>query len=344
MRALVFAAPARRKALEGILHPLIQATVRDELSQLAKGDSVSRPPYVLIAVPLLVESGHWLHRVDRVLVVDCPEEVQVARVMARSGLSEAQVRSIMAAQASRAQRLADYKVYVQKEAEQLVTKTTAFSAAVKAGKIEEAKAMFADVRSHYERIEPIAELFNELDPAIDAREDDFKNGAKDEGFTGFHRIEHALWVENSTKGIDTVADKLEEDVKTLKKEIDLLSFPPSKVVGGAAALIEEVAGSKISGEEDRYSHTDLSDFQANVDGSKKIVDLFRPMIAEKDKALLEKVDANFKQVNDLLAKYKKGNGFETYDKLTEADRKALQAPINALAEDLAKLRGILGLN
>ena len=151
-------------------------------------------------------------------------------------------------------------------------------------------------------------------------------------------------MENSTKGIDTVADKLEEDVKTLKKEIDLLSFPPSKVVGGAAALIEEVAGSKISGEEDRYSHTDLSDFQANVDGSKKIVDLFRPMIAEKDKALLEKVDANFKQVNDLLAKYKKGNGFETYDKLTEADRKALQAPINALAEDLAKLRGILGLN
>ena len=66
----------------------------------------SRPPYILIAVPLLVESDHWLHRVDRVLVVDCPEEVQVARVMARSGLSEAQVRSIMAAQASRAQRLA----------------------------------------------------------------------------------------------------------------------------------------------------------------------------------------------------------------------------------------------
>ena len=106
MRALVFAAPARRKALEGILHPLIQATVHDELSRLAEADLASRPPYILIAVPLLVESGHWLHRVDRVLVVDCPEEVQVARVMARSGLSEAQVRGIMSAQASRAQRLA----------------------------------------------------------------------------------------------------------------------------------------------------------------------------------------------------------------------------------------------
>ena len=105
-----------------------------------------------------------------------------------------------------------------------------------------------------------------------------------------------------------------------------------------------MAGSKISGEEDRYSHTDLSDFQANIDGAQKIIELFRSNIEEKDKALLEKTDAQFKTVNDILAKYKKGNGFETYDKLSEADRKALQVPINSLAEDLAKLRGLLGLN
>jgi len=116
--------------------------------------------------------------------------------------------------------------------------------------------------------------------------------------------------------------------------------PPA---GGAAVLIEEVAGSKISGEEDRYSHTDLSDFQANIEGAQKIVELFRPMIAEKNKALLEKVDANFKQVTDILAKYKTKDGFETYDKLSDEDRKTLQAPINALAEDLSQLRGTLGL-
>lgn len=243
-----------------------------------------------------------------------------------------------------AQPLADYKVYVQKEAEQLVSKTSAFTAAVKAGKIEEAKAMFADVRSHYERIEPIAELFNELDPAIDAREDDFKNGAKDEGFTGFHRIEHALWTLNTTKGMEPIADKLLADVQKLKQEIDILTFPPSKVVGGAAVLIEEVANSKISGEEDRYSRTDLSDFQANIEGAQKIIELFRPMIAEKDQALLDKTDANFKQVTDILAKYRTEKGFQPYNKLSETDRKNLQAPINALAEDLAKLRGILGLN
>ena len=243
-----------------------------------------------------------------------------------------------------AQPLADYKVYVQNEAAQLVTKTTAFVEAVKAGRTEDAKAMFADVRTHYERIEPIAELFNELDPAIDARADDFKDKEQDPGFGGFHRIEHALWTLNTTKGMEPIADKLLADVQKLKQEIDILTFPPSKVVGGAAVLIEEVANSKISGEEDRYSRTDLSDFQANIEGAQKIVELFRPMIAEKDQALLDKTDANFKQVTDILAKYRTEKGFQPYDKLTDADRKNLQAPINALAEDLAKLRGILGLN
>lgn len=242
-----------------------------------------------------------------------------------------------------AEPLAAYKKYVQAEAVELVSKTEAFVVAIKAGKQDEAKAMFADVRTHYERIEPIAELFNELDPAIDAREDDFKQGPKDPEFTGFHRLEYALWVEKSVADVGAIADRLQDDVRKLKAEIDVLNFPPSKVVGGAAVLIEEVAGSKISGEEDRYSHTDLSDFQANMDGAQKIVDLFRPQIAEKNQALLDKVDANLKQVNEVLAKYRDGKGFQTYDKLSDTDRKALQAPINTLAEDLAQLRGTLGL-
>ncbi|MDK4534094.1 iron uptake system protein EfeO [Kingella kingae] len=242
-----------------------------------------------------------------------------------------------------AEPLAAYKKYVQAEAVELVSKTEAFVAAIKTGKQDEAKAMFADVRTHYERIEPIAELFNELDPAIDAREDDFKQGPKDPEFTGFHRLEYALWVEKSVADVGAIADRLQDDVRKLKAEIDVLNFPPSKVVGGAAVLIEEVAGSKISGEEDRYSHTDLSDFQANMDGAQKIVDLFRPQIAEKNQALLDKVDANLKQVNEVLAKYRDGKSFQTYDKLSDTDRKALQAPINTLAEDLAQLRGTLGL-
>ena len=141
-----------------------------------------------------------------------------------------------------------------------------------------------------------------------------------------------------------IGDQLYTDVVDLQKRISELAFPPSKVVGGAAGLIEEVAASKISGEEDRYSHTDLWDFQANVEGSQKIVDLLRPQLQKANPELLAKVDANFKKVDTILAKYRTKDGFETYDKLTDADRNALKGPITALAEDLAQLRGVLGLD
>ena len=141
-----------------------------------------------------------------------------------------------------------------------------------------------------------------------------------------------------------IADKLLSDVKALQTQIAGLNFPATKVVGGAGVLIEEVANGKISGEEERYSHTDLSDFDANMAGSKKIVDLFRPLIEKADPALLKKTDDNFASVETILSKYKQGDTWASYDKLTEADRKALAAPVTVLAEDLSKLRGLLGLN
>lgn len=169
----------------------------------------------------------------------------------------------------------DYKAYVTKEVAELVAGTKAFTDAVKAGDLEKAKALYAPTRSHYERIEPIAELFSDLDSSIDAREDDYEKKAADPKFTGWHRLEKALFGDASTKGMNEYADKLNSDTLELQKRVSELAFAPGKVVGGAASLIEEVAASKISGEEDRYSRTDLSDFQANVDGAQKIVDLLR---------------------------------------------------------------------
>lgn len=240
--------------------------------------------------------------------------------------------------------ITDYKAYVTAETAELVKGTKAFTDAVKAGDIEKAKALYAPTRQHYERIEPIAELFSDLDGSIDAREDDYEKKADDPKFTGFHRLEKALFGDNSVKGMDSYADQLNTDVQDLQKRISELAFPPSKVVGGAAGLIEEVAATKISGEEDRYSHTDLWDFQANVDGAQKIVNLLRPQLQKNNAALLAKVDANFKKVDTILAKYRTKDGYETYDKLTDADRNALKGPITTLAEDLAQLRGVLGLD
>ncbi|MFS2224849.1 iron uptake system protein EfeO [Pantoea sp. B65] len=240
--------------------------------------------------------------------------------------------------------IAEYKVYVTKEVDQLVLGTKAFTDAVKAGDIAKAKALFAPTRQHYERIEPIAELFSDLDGSIDAREDDFEKKAEDPNFTGFHRLEKALFGDNTTKGMDEFADRLYKDTLDLQTRINELAFPPGKVVGGAAGLIEEVASSKISGEEDRYSRTDLWDFRANVDGAQKIVNLLRPLLVKANPELLAKVDANFRKVDSILDKYRTKDGYQSYDKLTTADRNALKGPITSLAEDLSLLRGTLGLD
>ncbi|RRW69609.1 iron uptake system protein EfeO [Pantoea dispersa] len=240
--------------------------------------------------------------------------------------------------------IADYKVYVMAEVSALVAGTKAFTDAVKAGDVEKAKALYAPTRVHYERIEPIAELFSDLDGSIDAREDDFEKKAEDPKFTGFHRLEKLLFADNNTKGADAFADQLYKDVQDLQTRVSELAFPPAKVVGGAAGLIEEVASSKISGEEDRYSRTDLSDFQANIDGAQKIVDLLRPLLQKANPQLLAKVDANFKKVDGILSKYRTKDGFASYEKLTTSDRNALKGPITTLAEDLSLLRGTLGLD
>jgi len=243
------------------------------------------------------------------------------------------------------QPITDYKSYVASEVTVLVAETQEFAAAVKAGDLKAAQALYAPTRVHYERVEPIAELFSDLDASLDSRADDHEKKEQDPGFTGFHRIEYGLFDQQSTAGLEPLADKLVADVTELQGRIAGLTVPPDKMVGGAAALIEEVAATKMSGEEDRYSHSDLWDFQANVDGAAKIVDLLRPLTQRSDKALSDKIDANLRMVNALLAKYRRPDGsFETYDKLTEADRTALKGPVTELAEDLSKLRGTLGLS
>lgn len=240
--------------------------------------------------------------------------------------------------------VAEYKIFVTGRTAELVEGVDAFVAAVKAGDVEKAKALYPAVRVPYEQIEPIAELFSDLDVAIDSRADDYEQAEADPEFPGFHRIEYGLWEKGSTEGLDAVADKLSADVHDLHGRIDGLTFPPEKVVGGAAVLMEEVALTKISGEENRYSRTDLWDFKANFDGAYKIVELVRPLIEETEAGFVAAVDGNFDKVYAILEKYEDGDGYVSYLKLTDADRNVLSAAVNTLAEDLSTLRGKLGLD
>lgn len=245
--------------------------------------------------------------------------------------------------------ITDYKLYVLDNLEQFTEHTRAFTDAVKAGDLDRAQALYAPSRVYYERIEPIAELFADLDASIDAREDDYEHGVQDPTFTGFHRLEYGLFHERSTDGMDVYAERLMSDVNDLEQRVQGLTFPPEAVVGGAAALMEEVAATKVSGEEDRYSHTDLWDFQGNLDGSKKIFELVKPLVEQDAPAFVARIESNFAALEDTLANYHlsegdASKGFQTYDKVSERDRRALVGPVTVLAEELSTLRGMLGLD
>jgi iron uptake system component EfeO len=239
--------------------------------------------------------------------------------------------------------VADYKTWVLGEVDGLVGDTTRFTDAVRAGDVAEAKQQFAPSRVRWERIEPIAGLVEKIDGAVDARVDDFE-GVDDPEFTGWHRLEYLLWEKGSTQGAKPFADQLDKDIARLKQQMQGLEFPPAAVALGPAELIEEVSEGKITGEEDRYSHTDLPDFDANVDGSKKLFELLTPALQAKDAALVTDITAGFAAVDKSLAKYENADGsFDLYTALQAADKTRMQAELAGLSENLAKIPGTLGL-
>ena len=233
-----------------------------------------------------------------------------------------------------AEATASYQRYVKSQSTALIDKTTEFVNAVKAGDIEKAKALFPVARTYWERIEPVAEAFGDLDPAIDAREADLEPGQE---FTGFHKLEKDLWVTKDVSKSGPIADKLIADVQKIVDEANKVQLTPVQMANGAKELLDEVATGKITGEEDAFSHTDLWDFQANVEGSQAAVAALRPVLDGKDPALGKTLDEKFAAVEAALEKHRSGDGWKSYTDLTQADLKELTDVINALAEPISKV-------
>jgi len=228
----------------------------------------------------------------------------------------------------------DYQRYVKSQTGALIDKTTEFVTAVKAGDIEKAKTLFPVARTYWERIEPVAESFGDLDPAIDAREADLEAGQE---WTGFHKIEKDLWVTKDVSKSGPTADKLLTDVKTIVDKANTVQLSPIELANGAKELLDEVATGKITGEEDAFSHTDLWDFAANLEGSRAAIAALRPVIAEKDAALAKELDDKFAAAQAELDKYRNGDGWKFHNELSEAQLKTLSDTINALTEPIAKV-------
>ena len=233
----------------------------------------------------------------------------------------------------------EYKKYVEGQIDMLLKDTENFAQLLKTGKLDEAKKVYPLIRMAYERSEPIAESFGESDIKIDYRLVDFKEEFKnEEGWKGFHRIEKILWEQNTTKGTEKYAEDLVNDIKELKAKIATIEVTPDLMVTGAIDLLNEVSTQKITGEEEVFSHTDLYDFRANIEGAQKIFELFRPKLEQKDAKLVTTLDTEFKAVNALLDKYMTDDkNYKLYTELKPEDTKALAEAVTKLGEPLSQM-------
>ena len=232
-----------------------------------------------------------------------------------------------------------YAAYVRDQSEQLVADTDEFVAAYPAGDDDAARGLYAATRMHWERIEPVAESFGDLDPKLDLREADLEEGQE---WTGWHRIEKDLWPPAEYTALTpaerkAVAGLLVADTAELNSRVQDMTFTADQLGNGAKELLDEVATGKVTGEEEIWSHTDLWDFQANVDGARVMFEALQPVVAQKDAALAEELTQRFAQVQGLLDQYRDGDGFVLYTDLTAEQVKELAAAVDALAEPLSNL-------
>lgn len=274
-----------------------------------------------------------------------------------------------------------YIQFAQKEVGELVPAVSDFAAAYAAGDDAKARELYPLTRVHYERIEPIAEVLGILDPKIDYREVDYIAEAdelkrEDPGFDswrGFHRMEKDLWepkdsdrnADGSPARLDwqpsssserkAIADHLVEDVKTLESTLNDPNFAEENdvtidtVSNGAISLLEEIATKKVTGEEDWWSHKDLYDFQANLQGSRTAFELVAPIARDRGdegRKLVDDITKRFDDVQELLNQYGSLEaGFVDYDKVDAGQQAELTRAIDALREPLSQLTGtVLGLD
>jgi iron uptake system component EfeO len=237
--------------------------------------------------------------------------------------------------------LENYSTYVQDQSDQLVAKTRQFVGLYKSGDDDGARALYPEARTHWERIETVAESFGDLDPRTDAREADLEPGQK---WTGWHRIEKDLWPQRAEdytpltpKQRAFYANDLMKNITILDHRIESLDYTVDQIANGSRALLEEVAAGKVTGEEEYWSHTDLWDFQANVDGARVGFEGVKPIVEQKDPELAKTLTTRFADLQKLLDAQRTDTGFTFYDQLGQNEIKDLANAVNALSEPLSQL-------
>lgn len=240
--------------------------------------------------------------------------------------------------------LSEYRVYLSTQGSALIKAVNALQDAIAAGDLSAAQAAYLPARAAYQRIAPAAQRLAELDNAINARADYYEKREQDPGFSGFHRIEYALFDQHSVEGLLPVAQRLQTDVTTLKQQLLAQNMAPEQLASVIARNMRSLAEIRSNGEEERYSHSDLNGFVANLEGTRKVIDLLRPMLAKSAKPLLEQIDAAAAALDTELNGLSTDNGMRPYDQVDAVQRKLIADKAKALADALDGIDQALGLS
>jgi len=240
--------------------------------------------------------------------------------------------------------LSEYRVYLSMQGSALIKAVNALQEAIAAGDLNAAQAAYLPARTAYQRIAPAAQRLAELDNGINARADYYEKREQDPGFSGFHRIEYALFNQRSLDGLTPVAQRLLTDVTTLKQQLLAQNMAPEQLASVVARNMRSLAEIRSNGEEERYSHSDLNGFAANLEGTRKVIDLLRPMLAKSANPLLEQIDAAAAGLDTELNGLSTDNGMRPYDQVSAEQRKLISEKAKALADALDGIDEALGLS
>lgn len=240
--------------------------------------------------------------------------------------------------------LSEYRVYLSMQSSALIKAVNALQEAIAAGDLNAAQAAYIPARTAYQRIAPAAQRLAELDNAINARADYYEKREQDPGFSGFHRIEYGLFEKHSVEGLTPIAQRLQTDVTTLKQQLLAQNMAPEQLAGIVARNMRSLADVRSNGEEERYSHSDLNGFIANLEGTRKVIDLLRPLLAKSANPLLEQIDAAAAALDSELNSLTTDSGVRPYDQVNAEQRKLIADKAKALADALDGIDEALGLS
>lgn len=240
--------------------------------------------------------------------------------------------------------LSEYRVYLSTQSSALIRAVNDLQQAIDSGDLAQAQKAYAPARAAYQRIAPAAQRLSELDNAINARADYYEKREQDPGFGGFHRLEFGLFSQKSVDGLTSVVQKLQTDIASLKQQLLAQSIAPEQLASMVVRNMRSIAEVRSNGEEERYSHLDVNGFAANLEGTRKVIDLLRPLLAKSSGDVLKKIDTASTALDDQLLMLKTADGFKPYDQVSTEQRKQVADKAKALADALDGIDPALGLS